>query len=171
MRVNISNETAAMGPDGNSASVTFDKEWHFTGRSRSEGKTRSQLDLIRINGIWLITGERYADSYRNGAFGRIRPTNNFSPSAPGMGAWELGLRYTNFDASDFKNGNDAGTGAIATTVANKANAYTVGLKWLPTPNTRFLLNYIQTKFDTPVTSGGVKADDEKAVTFRAQFDF
>lgn len=58
MRVNISNETAAMGPDGNSASVTFDKEWHFTGRSRSEGKTRSQLDLIRINGIWLITGER-----------------------------------------------------------------------------------------------------------------
>ena len=158
----------AIGP------VKFQAEYlksDYDGTSAGKKDFSRGIDVWYASVNWLISGERYADNYRNGAFGRIRPNNNFSPSAPGMGAWELGLRYTNFDASDFKNSNDPGTGVIATTVANKANAYTVGLKWLPTPNTRFLLNYIQTKFDTPVTSGGVKADDEKAVTFRAQFDF
>ena len=120
---------------------------------------------------WLISGENYADSYRNGAFGRIRPKNNFSPKESGWGAWELGLRYTNFDASDFKTSNAPGTGVISSSVTNKANAYTLGLKWLPTPNTRFLLNYVQTNFDTPITVNTKKAEDEKAVTFRAQFDF
>ena len=158
----------AVGP------VKFQAEYlqsDYKGTSKAGKDFSRGIDAWYASVNWLITGERYADNYRNGAFGRIRPNNNFSPSAPGMGAWELGLRYTNFDASDFKNSNDAGTGAIATTLTNKANAYTVGLKWLPTPNTRFLLNYIQTKFDTPVTSNNVKADDEKAVTFRAQFDF
>ena len=158
----------AVGP------IKFQAEYvksDYDGTSKVGKDFSRGIDAWYASVNWLISGERYADNYRNGAFGRIRPNNNFSPSAAGMGAWELGLRYTNFDASDFKNGNDPGTGVIATTVANKANAYTVGLKWLPTPNTRFLLNYIQTKFDTPVTSGGIKADDEKAVTFRAQLDF
>ena len=143
----------------------------YDGTSKAGKDFSRGIDTWYASVNWLITGERYADNYRNGAFGRIRPNANFSPSAAGMGAWELGLRYTNFDASDFKFVPNDGTGTIGNTVTNKANAYTVGLKWLPTPNTRFLLNYIQTKFDTPVTSGGVKADDEKAITFRAQFDF
>ncbi|MEP6944541.1 MAG: hypothetical protein ABJA02_01395 [Acidobacteriota bacterium] len=63
MRVDISNEVATSSLDGNRATVTFDKEWHFSGRSRSDGKTRSQLDLTRINGRWLITGERDLQVY------------------------------------------------------------------------------------------------------------
>ena len=120
---------------------------------------------------WAITGETYAASYRNGAFGRLRPTNNFSPKGAGWGAWELGLRYSNFDASDFTNTNAVGTGVLGSNLANEAKAYTVGLKWLPTPNTRFLLNYIQTDFGTPITVNTITTEDEKAVTFRAQFDF
>ena len=50
---------------------------------------------------WLITGARYADTYSAGAYGRIRPKNNFTPGTDGWGAWELGLRHTNFDATDF----------------------------------------------------------------------
>lgn len=130
------------------------------------------IDIWYAEALWLITGENYADAYRTGAYGRIRPKNNFSPNGTGWGAWELGLRYTNFDASDFKSSNPAGTGVLnSATLTNQAKAYTVGLKWLPTPNTRFLLNFIKTDFETPVTSGGAKTDDEKAVTFRAQFDF
>jgi phosphate-selective porin OprO and OprP len=124
---------------------------------------------------WLITGEAWADAYRNGAYGRIRPKNNFSPKGGGWGAWELGLRFTNFDAGDFVSTNPSGTGVLPATLTNKAKGLTLGLKWLPTPNTRFLLNYIETKFDTPVTvtnSGQTgTTDKEKAITFRAQFDF
>ena len=122
---------------------------------------------------WAITGEPYAASYRNGAFGRLRPNNNFSPKGSGWGAWELGLRYSNFDASDFRlvADNPLGTGVLATGLTNEAKAYTVGLKWLPTPNTRFLLNYIQTDFGTPITVNSIQTEDEKAITFRAQFDF
>ena len=85
----------------------------FDGTSKAGTDFSRGIDAWYASVNWLITGERYADNYRNGAFGRIRPNANFSPNAAGMGAWELGLRYTNFDASDFKNSNDAGTGAIA----------------------------------------------------------
>jgi hypothetical protein len=34
-----------------------------------------------------------------------------------------------------------------------------------------LVDYIQTDFNTPVTTNGVVYDIEKAITFRAQFDF
>lgn len=63
MQVQISNQSASVSPAGDTASVTFDKEWHFTGRSRSDGKTRSQLEFSRINGRWLITAERDLQLY------------------------------------------------------------------------------------------------------------
>jgi phosphate-selective porin OprO and OprP len=160
----------AIGP------VKFQAEYtqaNFSGKSAGAAGVNFDRDInawyAAVN--WAITGEPYAASYRNGAFGRLRPNNNFSPKGGGWGAWELGLRYSNFDASDFKSTNPAGTGLIPATLTNEANAYTVGLKWLPTPNTRFLLNYIQTDFDTPITINNIKVDDEKAITFRAQFDF
>jgi phosphate-selective porin OprO and OprP len=127
------------------------------------------IDIWYASVNWLITGERYADNYRNGAYSRIVPKNNFSPKGGGWGAWELGLRYTDFDASDFKTDNPVGSGVLGGT--NKASAYTLGVKWLPTPNTRFLLNYIHTDFDKNITVNSKSTDKEDALTFRAQFDF
>lgn len=123
--------------------------------------------------LWLITGESYADAYKGGKFDRIKPKNNFSPDkgVSGLGAWEIGLRYSDFDASDFTTTNTTGTGVLSSTTTNEADAWTLGLKWIPTPNSRFLLNYTNTDFDTPVTINGVSEDSEKAITFRAQFDF
>lgn len=111
--------------------------------------------------LWLITGEKYADAYRSGAYGTIRPKNALG-SGGGWGAWEIGLRYTDFDAEDFP--------AIVGQ-SRKAEAYTVGLKWIPITNVRFLLNYVQTDFDTPVNISGGTTDDEKAITLRAQIYF
>ena len=129
------------------------------------------IDVWYAGVNWLISGETYADNYKNGAFGRIRPKANFSPSGTGWGAWELGVRYTNFDASDFKTTNQSGTGKLSGNATNKVSAYTLGVKWMPTPNTRFLLNYVKSDFDKTVTQNSKKTDDEKAITFRAQFDF
>jgi phosphate-selective porin OprO/OprP len=170
--------TAAFGP------VKVQGEYW---QARYEGSTTGgvpydrKLDAFYVSLGWMITGEAYADSYRNGVYGRLRPRNNFSmEDGGGWGAWELGMRYSAFDGSDFTTTNPAGTGVLAgntslsppvTVSTNKADAYTVQLKWLPNAYTRFLVDYVQTSFDTPVTANGVATDDEKAITLRAQFDF
>lgn len=128
--------------------------------------------------LWLITGENYADAYKDGAFGgRIKPKNDFvHPSAAasggGWGAWEIGVRRSRFDASDFLAATaTTGGAAVAAGSTTEADAWTLGLKWIPNPNTRFLMNYVKTDFGTPVTVNGVTVSDEKALTMRAQFDF
>ncbi|HKQ24403.1 MAG TPA: porin [Burkholderiales bacterium] len=141
-----------------------------------------KLDAYYVSLGWMITGEAYADSYRGGVYGRLRPRNNFSmEDGGGWGAWEFAARYSKFDGGDFTTTNAAGTGVLGagaatlsppvTVSTNKADAYTVQLKWMPNAYTRFLVNYVQTNFDTPVTANGQTTDDEKAITLRAQFDF
>ena len=54
----------------------------------------------------------------------------------------------------------------------KARTDVVGLKWVPNNNTRILLNYVNTNFDTPVTLGtGTSTNSEQAITTRVQFMF
>ncbi len=157
----------------------------FSGRSAASTTAVAtgfdkDIDAFYANLVWMITGEHYADRYRNGLFLRPRVTSNFAPKGGGWGAWEVGIRYSQFDASDFQTTTAAlvGSGVIPATGTNEADAWTLGLKWLPNPNVRFMLNYIQTKFDTPITitntgrTGSIATTDkERAVTFRAQVDF
>lgn len=58
IRMDISDLTVSTDPSGESATAVFDKAWVFDGPRRSTGKVRSQLNLRRIGGRWLITGER-----------------------------------------------------------------------------------------------------------------
>jgi len=125
---------------------------------------------------WMITGESYADAYKGGLFGgRMKPKNNFDPKAGkwGAGAWEIGARYSKLDASDFSLGAETadvfnGTGENGK--FNEADAWTLGLKWIPSPNVRFLANYVTTDMDC--VKGFVCTEDkEKAVNLRAQIDF
>jgi phosphate-selective porin OprO/OprP len=136
------------------------------------------IDAYYVNLMWMITGEAYADSYKEGQFGRIRPRNNFSWKDRTWGGWELGLRYSDFDASDFAPSTSGQPGRLAalqtapvTLGTTKAQAYTLGLKWLPNAYTRFMLNYVHTDFDTLIVAGGVATDKEDAITLRGQIDF
>ena len=63
------------------------------------------------------------------------------------------------------------TGSATTTLTNKADAYTIGLKFIPQANARFLVNYVSTDFDTPVILFTKTMTKEKALMFRAQYDF
>ncbi len=117
---------------------------------------------------WLVTGESYADAYKSGVFGRLKPKNNFD-SKDGWGAFELGLRYSKFDASDFKSILPVATATTAFT--SEANAWTAGAKWILNPNARLVLNYIQTEFEDDIRINGKVDDAEKAVVLRAQYDF
>jgi phosphate-selective porin OprO/OprP len=133
------------------------------------------IDAWYASLTWLLTGESYANSYKDGMFGRITPNRNLTFGQDGWGAFELGLRYSNFDASDFKlaaNGCAAGTGCLtSSSYTNKADAWTGGAKWMVNPNARILFNYVHTNFDTPIIINSKSSGHEDAVTMRAQYDF
>jgi|LNAP01.1.fsa_nt_gb phosphate-selective porin OprO/OprP len=117
---------------------------------------------------WLVTGENWSDTYKSGVYGRVKPKQNFSDK-DGWGAFELGLRYSKFDASDFK--NMLKPTSATTSYTSEADAWTVGAKWLFNPNARVVLNYVRTNFDTPIKVNGKVDDTEKALLLRAQYDF
>lgn len=131
-----------------------------------------------LSAMWLITGEHYADAYKGSFLQRIKPRDAFSWKDGTWGAWEIGLRYSSIDASDFKASNAAFTGrpatstaALVTSSSTGAQAYTFGLKWMPNSHVRLMLNYIRTEFDNDVVIGGRSIGYENAVNVRAQFDF
>lgn len=153
--------------------VKVQAEWakaNFDGKTNANVSFDRDLKAYYAEALWLITGENYADAYKGGKFDRIKPKNDFTPGG-GWGAWEAGVRFSKFDANDFKTTNVVGTGVLAAGQTNEADSWVVGLKWLPNANTRFLVNYIDTDFDTDVTVNGVTESSEKAITMRAQFDF
>lgn len=132
--------------------------------------------------LWTITGESHASRYRNGAFSGIKPKNNFDAKTLKGGAWEVGVRYSKFDAGDFDEvGIRAGAGKdaqISTGASGyaKADALTVGVKFVPNPHVRFMLDYVKTDFEDQFGGGSVSVngkneDDEQAILFRTQFAF
>lgn len=133
---------------------------------------------------WMVTGESFASTYKDGLWGRLKPKSDFIPGA-GMGAIELSLRYSELDASDFAVGrgpgavaNNAAVNGVVTSPPTGAHAWTAGVQWILNPNTRLMANYVDTKFEdgsirfTDDTTNTVRlTNKEKAFTVRAQFDF
>ena len=141
-------------------------------------------DAWYLEALWTISGENYADNYKNGIFGAIKPSKDFDPDTFHGGAWEVGLRYNEFDASDYNSigvSPTLGTDGQVTTKAGgfaKAKSYTAGLKFLPNSNMRFMINYVKTDFSDVIggATGGVvlnnkRINDEQAVLMRAQWMF
>ena len=153
-----------------SGPVKFTSEWVREGLTVGSGSAVAAGDrdltswYAAVN--WNITGESYAPTYKKGKFGeRLKPNQNFTGPGSGLGAWEVGMRYSKFDAGDFV--------GQTTVSATDVRAMTLGLKWILNPHTRFLLNYVKTDFRN--TTGGdvviAGGTSEKAVTFRGQVDF
>ena len=112
-------------------------------------------------------------------FTRMRPNTEYRRGAAGWGALQASARYSFFDGSDFDVANPVNTGVLAgntlaprvTQSTKRADAWTVALKWMPTTYTAYMLNYMFTRFDTPVVANNETFDREHALTMRAQFDF
>jgi phosphate-selective porin OprO/OprP len=140
----------------------------------------ADIKTFYIEGLWALTGEKHADRYKAGAFGGIKPTKEFDASTFTGGAWELGARYSSLDASDFNSGLSGGIISAASTGFTRVKGYTVGVKFLPNMNSRFMLEYVGTDFENPtgtaVANGGINVNgkmetQEKAFMFRTQFMF
>jgi phosphate-selective porin OprO/OprP len=108
--------------------------------------------------LYNLTGENHA--YKDGSFGWIKPTNAVGKG--GSGAWQIGVRASEFDAGDV---------AVAAGKTTRATAITYGLTWFANDNLRFMLNYVDTKFDALVGSSGGRVTGDKAVMFRSQLSF
>jgi phosphate-selective porin OprO and OprP len=101
---------------------------------------------------------------------RMRPLKDYTGlGSSGLGAWEVGFRYSKIDANDFE------PNITTTLTATKVDAYTAGIKWIIDPNTRVLFNYIFTDYGRKIAVAAVNgtnsSDHEGAVNVRAQFDF
>ncbi len=120
--------------------------------------------------MYNVTGEKWSDSYKAGAFGGIKPNSNFTSNG-GSGAWQVGLRYSMFDVTDVV---QTGTNKRVQN-SPKANTTTVGINWLLNPNARVMLNYARTKFNTAVTpldvTGATSGFDENVISLRTQINF
>jgi len=115
------------------------------------------VDVYYVNLMWLITGEQYADSYSLNGMKAIKPLKPLGGG--GTGAWELGVQFAELDADQSQAGTD------------NVQSMTVGLKWIPVTNVRFLLNWVENDYDTPINVGGQPVDKETQVNGRVQLYF
>jgi len=101
---------------------------------------------------YFLTGE--SRRYKNGSFVGVVP--NSTVGEGGVGAWELGLRYSTIDLMD----QDVNGG--------EADSVTLGVNWYPTSTLRFSANYI----DVLAVKGG-SYDDQQPRIFqvRSQWAF
>jgi len=143
--------------------LKFQTEWVKSAFENTTAAYDREIDAYYGAVTWLITGEKYADFYTLNGMRAIVPNRPFKKGGEGMGALELGVRMSKIDAGDLTAGQFTGT--------NKADAITVGLKWVPVTPVRVYLNYTQTDFDTPIAVIGGTEDSEKAITLRTSVFF
>lgn len=142
-------------------------EAKFTAKDVPAGTTDAtgKIKIYYLAAVYNLTGEKWSDSYKDGGFGSIKPNSNFSATGNGKGAWQVGIRYSTYDASDLT-GTETGS--------QKGNTATIGLTWFVNPNARVMLNHSVTRFDTALTSGftgTVAGDSERVTTIRTQYNF
>lgn len=105
-----------------------------------------------------LTGESY--NYKDGVFGAIKPANPLDKG--GKGAVQVNVRMSEFDASNI---------TVVAGKSNRATAMTYGITWFATDNARFMINYVDTKFDALVGSSGSRVNGDRAIMFRSQLNF
>ena len=115
-----------------------------------------------IQAVWNITGEPHNYSNTAGTFGGLKVKTPFTMNG-GSGAWQLVIRHSELDGS-----NALVTNANKT---NGAKAWTYGINWVMNENARVMLNYIQTDFNSAVTSQGVAYTGQDAIVLRGQLAF
>jgi len=130
-----------------------------------------QVKAQYIEVMYNITGESWADAYKGGAFGGIKPKTNFMTDYGGVvgngtGAWQVGFRTSKF-TSDTANtatctglagstcevgvsgtGSYSSSGTPHSRVQNTetATTNTYALNWILNSNARIMFNYAETKY-------------------------
>jgi phosphate-selective porin OprO/OprP len=126
--------------------------------------TERGLNATYMQAVWNITGENHNYSNSAGTFGWIKPKQAFSAEKGGLGAWQVGVRYSKLQAGEFN---------AATGFTNGAGAWTYGLTWFVNDNARMMLNYVDTTYNTNIGTAAANnlRSNQKAIMARAQYFF
>jgi len=160
-----------------------------------------QVKAQYIELMYNITGESWADAYKGGAFGGIKPKTNFMTDyggkvGMGTGAWQVGFRTSKY-TSDVANTStciatstgcstsysSTGTSNSRAQNAETSTTNTYALNWILNSNARVMFNYAETKFgqsimllDTSKATNGTAlysgvSDKERVISVRTQINF
>jgi phosphate-selective porin OprO/OprP len=129
--------------------LSLQSEFFTASANRLNGTTNNFYGTYAFISYFL-TGESRPYNRKMGVFDRVRPYEDFfrvrtgdGNVATGMGAWEVGYRFSYIDMLD----------GLPTAGAGRATDHTLGLTWYMNPNTRAMFNYIHS-FDTFNPSAG-----------------
>jgi len=133
--------------------------------------TELKNDAWQIAATWLLTGE-------DASFRGVKPLQPFKFGEPsGWGAWEVGLRYQENQldnaAARFADNNGGTAGRAG--YALGARTWGVGLSWYHNENSKFLINYEDTRLDDLVAGAAaptvLRGDKERFLSFRYQISY
>lgn len=124
----------------------------------------------QVSAQWVLTGEA-------ASFTGIAPERPFDFNAGRWGAWQLVARYGQLNIDD----ETFGSFANATSSANSATAWGVGINWWLNKNVRVLTSYSHTVFEgggsfnladpKSIPQGIVTQEDEDVLFTRVQISF
>lgn len=132
---------------------SFQTEYFHTQADTITGP-EANFDSFYLLGSYFLTGEHRPYKKSLGALDRVTPNRNFGLNGGGLGAWEIGLRYSRTDLNG---------GLIA---GGRVEDISAGLNWYLNPNLRAMVNYIH----SGLNRNGLKGNSH-IVTSRVSFDF
>jgi len=156
--------------------------------NQAANSTSYDTQTYYVEAGWFITGEKYANSYKNGVFSSFKPNNDFDIDKGSWGAIELLARVEGYDVDNISFSGTGGrvqgsvnAGSTSSTEAG-AKTYTGGIRWILNPNVVIKANYSHTRFDTEfapidvtgstgVKDGAGKIKNEDLLMIRTQFMF
>jgi phosphate-selective porin OprO/OprP len=145
--------------------------WYNVERNANTGLPPVGAPNLKFDGgyaqaSYVLTGENRKYNSASASYGGIAPTNPFSLTAGGWGAWEIAGRVSRIDLNDQL--------AVANGVAGGVQTvYTAGLNWYVNRNVRFMFNYLHGDISKQVsaTNAGDAGAKFDAVAMRTQIAF
>ena len=127
-----------------------------------------QFESGHVAVTWSLTGESRAAAYRigSGEFKRLHPEKDFSLKSGGIGAWELGARYSYVNLTD---GSASSSGSVN---GGREHAITTALNWYVNPVVRFMIDWTHI-LETGASPDEINREAEglDIFAFRTQFAF
>ena len=109
-------------------------EFGFTGIDGATSANDRDVWGYYVQTSAFLTDDHRAYKKSSGAFGKVRPKNDFNWfKKGGWGAWEVAARWSDTDL-------DLGV---------EANGITLGLNWYLNPNMKIMVNYLHTNVKRP----------------------
>jgi phosphate-selective porin OprO/OprP len=168
----------------------------YTATHNVGNEVRYDTDTYYVETGYFLTGEKYANSYKNGVFGGFKPNNEFDLDKGNLGAIELAFRMEGYAVDDgsisggssrfqgnlssyqttaSSNGSTSSENSAA--AKSKATTYTAGIRWILNPNIVVKANLAHTKLGynyTPIDIGSANAASVNSETLfmtRLQYMF